>query len=269
MTTDAQHAANERNAKRSTGPKTQEGKAITSQNAIKHSVYARTDRAVTAGPFAEDEQDVEEFLAAIVERLDPMDALQRSMSARIAGIHLKMSRLEIFEAVVLRGGTRLPGRRGRRPLDDDQIDALNEEVVARYAIEGVMDKTSKLWTSLYRQLRVAMDEYARLTKLRAHASTSDTLYDDEYYSGMSPAAKQDHAMGEASGALRRLERFSAQAGHPQTFDIVPVEPKPSAEPTVADRCGHGPNSPLTAPGGPYAPTPTDDASTEGGDEPDD
>ncbi|MFN8053674.1 MAG: hypothetical protein U0Q22_19730 [Acidimicrobiales bacterium] len=235
MTTDAQQAANERNAKLSTGPTTEEGKRRTSQNAIKHSLHARTDRAVTAGPFAEDEADVEEFLAAIVERLDPMDALQRSMAARIAGVHLKMSRLEIYEAVVLRGGARLPGRRGRRPLDDDQIDALNEEVVARYAIEGVMDKTSKLWTSLYRQLRGAMDEYARLTKLRAHASTIDTLYDDEFYRGMSPAAKTEHAMGEAFGALRRLERFSAEAGHPQTFEIVPAEANQSTEPTVADR----------------------------------
>lgn len=245
MTTDAQDAANRENAKHSTGPSTEAGKARSSQNAIKHSVYATTDRAVSAGPFAEDDEDVAQFLASIVERLDPMDALQRSMAARAAGIHLKMSRLEIYEAVALRGGTRLPGRRRKGPLGDEEIDAINEEVVARHAIEGVMDATSKLWTALYRQLRVAMDEYERLTKLRAHASTIDTLYDDEFYRGMVPSAKEQHAMGEAYSALRRLERFSAEAGNPCTFDIVPVKPAPSTEPTVADRCGQSPQPQTT------------------------
>lgn len=258
MTTDKQVAANIENAKRSTGPTTQEGKARSRQNAIKHAVYAHADRAVTAGPLSEHEDDVEAFLGAIVERLDPMDALQRSMAARVASIHLKLSRLEIYEAVVLRGGAKLPGRRGRRPLDDNEIEALNEEVVARYAIEGVMDKTAKLWTALYRQLHVAMDEYERLTRLRSHASTIDTLYDDDFYSGMAPTEKADHALGEAYSALRRLERFRDEAGTPQRYDIVPMEPKPSSEPTVADMCGHRSHSRLTTPVGPNASTPTAD-----------
>lgn len=235
MITERQAAANRRNARdHATGPRTPEGKARSSQNAIKHAGYARTNRAVTAGPFAEDDDDIEAFLVAIIERLDPMDALQRSLATRIAGIHLKMSRLEIYEAVALRGGARFPGRSGRRLLDDAELEALNEEVVARHAIEEVMDPTLRLWSSLYRQLRIAMDEYARLAKLRAHASTLDTLYDDEFYRGMSPAEREQHARGEAEAALRRVERFSAEAGHPQRFEIVPVAPTRSGEPTVAD-----------------------------------
>jgi len=176
-----------------------------------------------------------------------------------------MSRLEIYEAVALRCGVRLPGRRRGGPLEDEQLEAINEEVVARHAIEGVMDATSKLWTSLYRQLRVAMDEYARLTKLRAHASTIDTLYDDEFYRGMGPSAKEQHALGEAYSALRRLERFSAEAGNPCTFDIVPVKPEPSAEPTVADMCGQGPDPQRSAPGGVDASTePADGDAVNGG-----
>ena len=41
MATEAQILANRRNAQKSTGPRTREGKAAVSQNAIKHGLLAR------------------------------------------------------------------------------------------------------------------------------------------------------------------------------------------------------------------------------------
>ena len=47
MTTDKQRKANRQNAKKSTGPRTEEGKARSSQNGLKHGLLARD--AVMAG----------------------------------------------------------------------------------------------------------------------------------------------------------------------------------------------------------------------------
>jgi hypothetical protein len=44
MATEAQILANRRNAQKSTGTRTREGKVVVSQNAIKHGFFARQDR---------------------------------------------------------------------------------------------------------------------------------------------------------------------------------------------------------------------------------
>lgn len=43
MATEAQILANRRNAQKSTGPRTPQGKAAVSQNAVKHGLLARQD----------------------------------------------------------------------------------------------------------------------------------------------------------------------------------------------------------------------------------
>lgn len=48
MTTEKQIEANKMNALKSTGAVTEEGKAIVSKNAIKHSIFAR-DLIITSG----------------------------------------------------------------------------------------------------------------------------------------------------------------------------------------------------------------------------
>ena len=50
MTSEAKANANRRNAEKSTGPKTAEGKAVAAQNAVKHSLLARTAVIKDADP---------------------------------------------------------------------------------------------------------------------------------------------------------------------------------------------------------------------------
>jgi len=59
--TPAQVAANRSNVQRSTGPKTAEGRSRSSQNALRHGIYARQGVAVTCGPFEEDAVEVADF----------------------------------------------------------------------------------------------------------------------------------------------------------------------------------------------------------------
>ncbi len=63
-----QVAANRKNAQRSTGPRTQDGKARSRQSALRHGVYASVEVAVERGPFAEDPEEVDELLAQSVCR---------------------------------------------------------------------------------------------------------------------------------------------------------------------------------------------------------
>jgi len=53
MTTEKQVEANKQNALVSTGPVTAEGKALVSQNAVKHGIFAR-DLIITSGDGKED-----------------------------------------------------------------------------------------------------------------------------------------------------------------------------------------------------------------------
>ena len=67
MTTQRQEEANRRNAQYSTGPKTEEGKSVSSMNALKHGLTAKT----TLLP-DEDFQVYSALSGGIREELDPV-----------------------------------------------------------------------------------------------------------------------------------------------------------------------------------------------------
>jgi len=97
----ARDRANRANAVASTGPKTAEGKAISSTNAITHGAYARPS-AVTVGCFAEDPEELAEFHAAVVRDLEPSSVLQAAIAGQIADTLIQARRLQAFEANRLR-----------------------------------------------------------------------------------------------------------------------------------------------------------------------
>ena len=70
MATEAQVAANRANARKSTGPRTAEGKAVVSQNAVKHGLLAR--EGVLRG---EDGEEFEMHREMLLEELQPVGAL--------------------------------------------------------------------------------------------------------------------------------------------------------------------------------------------------
>ena len=106
----AQVAANRSNASRSTGPRTAAGKSRSSRNAVKHGMYSRSSLAITEGPFAEDEDQVEAFLDEMIDDLDPRDSVEAAQAHRIAQLHLQEHRMDRWEAAGLNAtarGTRL------------------------------------------------------------------------------------------------------------------------------------------------------------------
>lgn len=80
-----------------TGPRTPEGKAISSRNALKHGLAAK---AVVI--FDEDAAEYESFRAGFVERLAPADAVEEFLVDRIAACAWRLRRAvrverEVFE----------------------------------------------------------------------------------------------------------------------------------------------------------------------------
>lgn len=96
MTTSKQIAANRRNAKKSTGPKTEEGKAISSRNAMRHGIFG-TDMAHGG----EDPEAFDALVEALREDLKPVGALEHSLVDQIAIAFWRNKRLAKAERDVL------------------------------------------------------------------------------------------------------------------------------------------------------------------------
>jgi hypothetical protein len=79
MASEKQIAANRRNAQRSTGPKTPEGKAASRLNALKHGLVAE-DAVVSL----EDEETFNELQNSLLDHLQPVGPLETALVHQIA-----------------------------------------------------------------------------------------------------------------------------------------------------------------------------------------
>jgi hypothetical protein len=103
MATEKQIAANRTNAKKSTGPSTEEGKTRTSLNALRHGLTGQ----VTLMP-EEDRAAFTKFCAAIVQSLNPSNALQRQVAQSIAEDNWRLNRMRAMEDNILALGHSSP-----------------------------------------------------------------------------------------------------------------------------------------------------------------
>ena len=92
MTTNAQIKANGKNAKKSTGPRSEEGKARSAKNALKHGLLARD--TVLPG---EDPADFDRQLSALEADIQPANSLEFELVRQIADAQWRMHRLTRLE----------------------------------------------------------------------------------------------------------------------------------------------------------------------------
>nr|MBN2276546.1 hypothetical protein [candidate division Zixibacteria bacterium] len=75
--------ANRANAKKSNGPMTAEGKAVSSRNAIKHGLYA-ADIIINSPHLKEDPDDYDYLLSSLFDELKPVGVFQEQLVHKIA-----------------------------------------------------------------------------------------------------------------------------------------------------------------------------------------
>jgi hypothetical protein len=96
MTSFRQMEANRRNALRSTGPRTEEGRRSSRANAFRHGLTAETVVARV-----EDEGDYQAFEAAVIADYDAQTAVERELVLRLASLLWRLRRATAVETDLL------------------------------------------------------------------------------------------------------------------------------------------------------------------------
>jgi hypothetical protein len=118
MTSLRQIAANRRNAAKSTGPRTDEGKYRSRSNAVRHGLSAET----VIGAL-EDAEDYKAFEAAIAADYDAQSAVERELVLRLAGVLWRLRRATAIEAGLFEIQAE------HCPTKDRRVDSVPRQIV--------------------------------------------------------------------------------------------------------------------------------------------
>jgi hypothetical protein len=173
MGSQLQNEANRRNAVHSNGPKTEEGKAASSKNSLKHGLLSRNVLlpAEDAEAFA---QLGERFMAA----LGPVGELELVLVDRIIGLIWRLRRLGEIEAGILAG---------LGPFKAT-VPTLGDAFMRDSANANALSKLSRYETSMERSLYKALHELERRQAARQGKDVPVPLAVDIDVSGVEPQA---------------------------------------------------------------------------------
>jgi len=162
MATEAQIAANRRNAQHSTGPKTDAGKQKSAQNALKFGLFSR--HVLLPG---EDETELAQLRDGIRARFNPADALEEVYVERIVTASWRLQRTLAHEAHCYATWHKFNRRFSSQPPRPESCPV--EDVAA----------VQKHIASLERSIDKAVSELAKLQKARRDAEEDETEEKDE------------------------------------------------------------------------------------------
>jgi len=176
MASEAQILANRRNAEKSTGPRTAEGKTIASQNAVKHGLSGRLD--VIKG---EDQAEFELHHEAMLGELAPVGPMESMLAERVVGLSWRLERVEriqneVFDALLADRSSplaklvqSLQPKAAGRPEDGPDADgdlALGRVVIKDFSNSRVLDRLLMYERRIEHSLFKTMAELQRLRLVR-------------------------------------------------------------------------------------------------------
>jgi hypothetical protein len=140
MTTEAQVAANRVNAQKSTGPRTTEGRAAVTQNAVKHGLRAQA--VVLPG---EDCQEYARYHGQMREQLQPADVQEIELAERIVSLSWRLRRAgryhdAVFEALYDRQVEEMAAAAPQAPEPDTSDRVLGRMLLADFSGDRVLER---------------------------------------------------------------------------------------------------------------------------------
>ena len=96
MSSEAQILANRLNALKSTGPRTNEGKAAVSQNAVKHGLLAEHDVICS-----ESQADFDLYRQQILDELNPVSPMESMLAERVVALSWRLKRVCRFQNLAI------------------------------------------------------------------------------------------------------------------------------------------------------------------------
>jgi len=171
MATEAQVVANRLNARKSTGPRTDEGKAAVAQNAVRHGLLA--EQAVIKG---EDPGEFEFYRDQMLGELSPAGAMESMLAERVVGLAWRLRRAEriqaqVFDTLLIDDATD-PMRkltRSTRPKGSDVDDshlALGRVAIRDFVNYRTLDRLGLYERRIEHSLYRTMTELQKLRLLR-------------------------------------------------------------------------------------------------------
>ena len=170
-TSDKQIEANRRNAQKSTGPITPEGKEAVRLNALKHGLLAR-ETVIMTGEHRESEDEFEAHLSRLYDDLDPHGSLEELVVQQIAVCYWRLRRVlhadmlefdrirfDQYSAAIQNEAAGENGLR-RRPISFPPADFL--------------DKLTRYEKTVHNQLQRALENLTRLQRERTSAPRKST-----------------------------------------------------------------------------------------------
>ena len=132
--------ANRRNAQKSTGPKTTQGKAMSSWNSMRHGLLSKRLPTV----YGQGRKQFSQLLSSLQQDLEPVGALEQLLVEKIAQEYWRLAKAAWYEA-----------------------EALNkDDPFGNYVTGMSMDRILRYQTTINRQLFQAINQLERMQRLR-------------------------------------------------------------------------------------------------------
>jgi hypothetical protein len=187
MTSLKQIEANRRNALRSTGPRSEEGKQRASRNALRHGLTAET----VLEPL-EDPEDYKLFEEAIAAEYDAESAVERELVLRLASLLWRLRRASSIEAALFELAAELP-------LEDHEPRPAEAESRVRHASFPLLFQRSD------KTAHVLSEKHLTGSAVDPSFQNDET---EEYPNGQREVAKRFLRLAQLdNGAFDKLNRY--------------------------------------------------------------
>ena len=229
MSTQAQMNANRLNAQKSTGPKTAEGKAAVSKNAVKHGLFSHENVIK-----CEKQSDFDEFREELLAGLKPDGAVEAMLAERIVDLSWRLKRAErmsneVIDVKIARIETNSweNDRRKKAGLVDPETG--RSELILGWAtikdfgdaqvLERLLMYEKRIESSLYKAMnelqklqRTRKQEQAEAEKKRAEFEKQSQL--NNFTAGNAESAEQTHYPDLPDAEKQTQSCLSATSANP-------------------------------------------------------